>query len=66
MRVKHCVTASPVADFEADGYTFEIGGKNKTRRQVSTIDSANAYVVRDDIEHAALHNIPLRMFGLLY
>ncbi len=66
MRVKHYVTASPVTDFEADGYTFEIGGKNKTRRQVSTIDPAKAYVVRDDIEHAALHNIPLWMFGFLY
>jgi len=30
------------------------------------IDPAKAYVERDDIEHASLHNIPLWMFGFLY
>ena len=66
MRVKHYVTASPVSDFEAEGYTFEIGGKNKSRRQIANLDPTKAYVVKDDIEHAALHNIPLWMFGFLY
>ena len=66
IRAKHYVTASSVADFEAEGYTFEIGGKNKSRRQIANLDPSKAYVVKDDIEHAALHNIPLWMFGFLY
>ncbi len=66
MRVEHQITASSVSDFESEGLTFEIGGRNKGRRQLNEIDPQNAYVVRDDIEHAAYHNIPLWMFGFLY
>ena len=66
MRVGHQITSSPVSDFEADGFTFEVGGKNKGRRQLNAIAQQNAYVVKDDIEHAVLHNIPLWMFGFLY
>ena len=66
MRVGHQITSSSVADFEADGCTFEVGGRNKGRRQLEAVPPQNAYVVKDDIEHAALHNIPLWMFGFLY
>ena len=66
MQVKHQITSSPVSDFESEGFTFELGGKNKGRRQLSGAVSQNAYVVRDDIEHVALRNIPLWMFGFLY
>ncbi|MBP3762707.1 MAG: AAA family ATPase [Bacteroidales bacterium] len=66
MNVGHRVTASPVADFEIDGLTFEVGGKGKSRRQLATLDPERAYVVKDDIEHAALHSIPLWMFGFIY
>lgn len=66
MNVGHHVTASPVSDFESEGYTFEIGGKSKSRKQLAHIDPAKAYVVKDDIEHAAMHSIPLWMFGFLY
>ena len=66
MRVLHQITASPVSDFESEGFTFEIGGRNKGRRQLRDIAPENAYVVRDDIEQAALRNIPLWMFGFLY
>lgn len=31
MRVGYLVTSSPVSDFEIEGRTFEIGGKNKTQ-----------------------------------
>ncbi len=64
MSVNHTVTASPVSDFLVDGFTFEVGGRNKTRKQVANIK--NAYIVKDDIEHAYLHTIPLWMFGLNY
>lgn len=42
LRVDHTITASPVSDFEVEGYTFEIGGKNKSRRQLSKIDHEKA------------------------
>lgn len=64
--VVHRVTSSPVADFEIDGLTFEVGGRNKGRQQLATIKAEKAYVVKDDIEHSALHTIPLWMFGFLY
>ena len=66
MRVGHQITSSPVSDFESEGCTFEVGGRNKGRRQLNGVAPQNAYVVKDDIEHAALHNIPLWMFGFLY
>ena len=66
MGLDHIVTASPVADFEAEGYTFEVGGRNKTRRQVSSVAPDKAYIVKDDIEYASQHTIPLWMFGFLY
>lgn len=58
------VMASKVADFKIDDYTFEVGGKNKTQRQIAGID--NAYIVKDDTEYAFRNEIPLWMFGFLY
>ena len=64
--VKHYVTASKVADFEVDGYTFEVGGQNKGKKQLSGLDPEKAYIVKDDIEYPAFHSIPLWMFGFVY
>lgn len=58
------VTASPVSDFEIDGRTFEIGGKNKGRKQLQ--EAAEGYVVKDDIDYAFRGTIPLWHFGFLY
>lgn len=58
------VTSSPISDFEVEGRTFEIGGKNKGRKQLQ--DAAEGYVVKDDIEYAFRHTIPLWHFGFLY
>lgn len=58
------VTASPVSDFEIDGRTFEIGGKNKGRKQLQ--EAAEGYVVKDDIDYAFRDTIPLWHFGFLY
>ena len=52
------------SDFEIDGRTFEIGGKNKTRQQIK--QAADGYVVKDDIEYAFRNMIPLWMFGFIY
>ena len=54
----HNVTSSPVADFKAGKYTFEIG------KQISGTD--NAYIVKDDIEYGSNNEIPLWAFGLMY
>jgi uncharacterized protein len=53
------------ADFTADSkYTFEIGGKNKTKKQIQAMD--NAFIAKDDIETGHANSIPLWIFGFLY
>jgi predicted AAA+ superfamily ATPase len=47
-----------------DTYTFEVGGKNKTRQQIGAIK--DAYLVIDNIETGVNKTIPLWMFGFLY
>lgn len=52
-------------DFLVQGtYTFEVGGKGKSRRQIS--GEPNAYLVKDDLESGFGTSIPLWIFGLLY
>ncbi|MFW5715224.1 MAG: ATP-binding protein [bacterium] len=52
-------------DFLVEGkYTIEIGGKNKTIRQIRSIK--HAYVAADDIEYGHGRTIPLWLFGFLY
>lgn len=63
-RVGHRVTSSPVSDFEVDGLTFEVGGRNKTGRQLSGVE--DGYIAKDDIEHGYGRTIPLWAFGLCY
>ena len=58
------VISSPKADFLINERTFEIGGKNKGKKQVKAI--GNAFVVKDDIEIGAGDTIPLWLFGFLY
>jgi predicted AAA+ superfamily ATPase len=64
MRVNNRVASSPVSDFLIDGMTFEVGGKNKKKKQIETVE--NGFVVKDDIEHGFLNTIPLWAFGLNY
>lgn len=64
MRVRHFVTSSPISDFEIDGRTFEVGGRNK--KQVQIKNATKGYVVKDDIEYAYKNEIPLWMFGFIY
>ncbi|OFX18022.1 MAG: AAA family ATPase [Bacteroidetes bacterium GWA2_31_9] len=61
----HKICYSDSADFFVNNkYTFEIGGKNKTRKQIK--DSENAFIVKDDIEYGYENVIPLYLFGFLY
>lgn len=64
MRTTLEVTTSSVADFTIGKYTFEIGGKNKTQKQIEGME--NAYIVKDDIEYGYKNIIPLWAFGLTY
>jgi len=64
MRENHTVTSSKISDFEIDGVTFEVGGKNKTGKQVKEADVA--FLVKDDIEYAFGNSIPIWMFGFVY
>lgn len=62
---KHSVTYPERGDFLIDEqFLFEIGGRNKTFKQISGIE--NAFVASDNIEHGADKQIPLWLFGFLY
>ena len=59
------ILGSKTGDFFIDNkYTFEIGGKNKSFKQIKDVE--NAYVVADDIEIGFGNKIPLWLFGFLY
>ena len=64
LRVTYPIVSSVIADFTIDGLDFEIGGKNKSGKQIKT--AAKGFVVKDDIETGFLNTIPLWHFGLLY
>ncbi len=64
MRVNHKVISAKKADFVIDNHTFEIGGKNKTQKQI--VKDKSAFVVKDDIEYGYRNVIPLWAFGLNY
>lgn len=63
--VRHKVTYSTQIDFTLDEtYNFEIGGKNKTKKQLAGVE--NGYLALDNIELGFGNEIPLWLFGLLY
>ncbi len=66
LKVKHKVNVPKNnGDFLIDEkYLFEIGGKNKTRKQIT--GETNAYIAADDIEIGFGNKIPLWLFGFLY
>jgi len=61
----HEVVYAKVGDFVIDDrYVVEIGGKNKSFRQIKDIE--HSFVVADDIEVGFGNKIPLWLFGFLY
>lgn len=61
----HTVLYDKSGDFIVDNKTvFEIGGKNKTTKQIKNLSSA--FVGMDDIETGSKNIIPLWLFGFLY
>jgi predicted AAA+ superfamily ATPase len=55
---------SDIGDFVVEDYTFEIGGKNKTFKQIK--DVKNGFLVIDTDYLSTTNKIPLWLFGLLY
>lgn len=65
LKVNHAITWSDKTDFVVHNkYNFEIGGKNKTQKQLK--DVSDGYLVLDNIELGFGNQIPLWLFGLMY
>lgn len=65
LSVAHRFQLPQNGDFMIDEkYIFEIGGKNKTTRQIKDLEYV--FLVPDDIENGILNQIPLWTFGFLY
>lgn len=59
------VSYSEKTDFIVNNkFSFEIGGKSKSKKQINNIN--NAFVVKDNIEIGIGNIIPLWLFGFLY
>ena len=54
---------SDIGDFRVEDYLFEIGGKNKSFKQIK--DIPNSYLVIDTDYSVEANKIPLWLFGLL-
>ena len=62
--VNNNFVASNITDFKIDSMEFEVGGKDKKKKQIKLSDQG--YIVKDNIEIGFLNTIPLWHFGLLY
>ncbi len=62
--VRHKMAYPKQGDFLVDdGYTFEVGGKDKTSKQIDSVK--NGFVVADNLEFP-ITKLPLWLFGFLY
>jgi len=65
LNFNHKMRFTESGDFLVDDkFTFEIGGKNKTSKQIQNIE--NSWIVADNIEISAVNKIPLWLFGFIY
>ena len=65
LSANHRLNYTNTGDFIVNGkWTFEIGGKNKSLKQIQGLE--NAYRVIDDVEFPANDALPLWLFGFLY
>jgi predicted AAA+ superfamily ATPase len=65
LKTHHELSIPKKGDFLVDEqYLFEVGGKNKSFKQIK--DIPNSFVVADDIEIGFGNKIPLWLFGFLY
>lgn len=60
----HEIAFSESGDFLVDGrYTIEVGGRNKTRKQIQNV--VDSYIAADSLEYGHDKKIPLWLFGFL-
>ncbi|SDH02651.1 ATP-binding protein [Psychroflexus sediminis] len=64
LKLKYQVTSSEIGDFKIEDIDFEVGGKQKTLKQIQKAE--RGFLVKDDIETGFLNTIPLWQFGLMY
>ncbi|MDD2356403.1 MAG: AAA family ATPase [Thiovulaceae bacterium] len=65
MLKQHTMHYTDIGDFIIDEkYIFEIGGKNKSFKQIKDLE--NSYIIADDIEVGHGNKISLWMMGFLY
>ena len=65
LKTNHDLSIPKKGDFLVDEkYLFEVGGKNKSFKQIKDIQ--NSFVVADNIEIGFGNKIPLWLFGFLY
>jgi predicted AAA+ superfamily ATPase len=65
MLFKHELTVPRKGDFFLNNkYLFEVGGKNKSFKQIKDVE--NSFVVADEIEVGFGAKVPLWLFGFLY
>lgn len=65
LQQKHKVTYTKHTDFCVEGkYYFEVGGKNKSTKQIKDLN--NAFLAIDGITIGFRNEIPLWLFGFLY
>ena len=59
------VTYPKTGDFLVNGkYLFEVGGKNKSKKQIAGVE--NSYILADNIEIGFAEKIPVWLMGFLY
>jgi len=64
---RHLLTIPAAGDFVVnESMVFEIGGRNKTPKQLNTVPDDKKYIAADGIEYGHANTIPLWMFGFLY
>ncbi len=65
LRSKTTIRYTAHGDFLVNNtHTIAVGGKNKTRKQIQTVD--DGFIAADMIEHGSDRRIPLWLFGFLY
>lgn len=64
LRMINKVYSAENGDFAIDSIILEVGGKNKSSKQIKDIEKG--FVVKDEIEHGFGNIIPLWHFGLMY
>lgn len=64
LKVNHQINSDNSVDFIINReFRFEIGGKNKSRKQIK---APSSWIVKDDLEFPAGESLPLWAFGFLY